>query len=270
MFGSNSSGLQEISSYMSNMTSSGDLGGALGTTAIVFKVAVFIVMVVGGLALAIWTFRIAADILTLALPKGRVTEFTGKFGTGKADNYETVMAYIKDNGLNTVLMLTLIVFLMTGWIFQIAGLVMTGFGMIINKIVGIDIEGNIAKFDAQNYDAKADLMRPAQLKKEYDENVSAMRSQRDVIYEIGGGNPDPKDPKLQQAIRQYGMYYARADISGKKASRNSNDFKVPKSYFNQHKTEGGTGVCVTSFLKHPEVSSVLSAQGVGASCSKSR
>lgn len=270
MFENHSSGLQSIQSYMSNMTSNGDIDGALGTTAIVFKVAVFIVMVIGGLALAIWTFRIGADILALSLPKGKMSSKIGALGTGEADNYDTVGGYLKKNALNTILMLVLIVFLVTGWIFQIAGMVMTGFGMLMNKIVGIDIEGSIAQFDAQNYDAKADLMTPTQLKGEYDENVAAMRSQRDNIYEIGGGNPDPKDPKLQQAIRQYGMYYARASIAGKKAERNASDFKVPRSYFAQHKTEGGSGVCVTTFLKHNEVSPVLSAQGVSASCSSSR
>lgn len=268
MFENHSQGLNAVKSYMGSMTSTGDLNGALASTAIVFKIAVFIVMVIGGLALAIWTFRIGMDILSLALPKGnKVGEMASKWGTGKADNYEDVMSYIKDNGLNTVLMLTLIVFLMTGWIFQIAGLVMTGAGMLINKLVGIDIEGSLAKFDAQSFTSKAAIMRPAQLKQQYDEHVSGMRATMQQIYETGGKDPDIKDPRLQTMFRTYTMHYVKAELIGKQAEKHAKDFKVPDTYFEQHRIEGGTGVCDADFLSNGGISDVGE---VPTSCVKKR
>lgn len=268
MIQGNSSGLESMSSYMQNMTSSGDIDGALGSTAVVFKVAVFIVMVIGGLALAIWTVRIGADILSLALPKSKLTDKIAVLGTGKAENYDNVMDYIKNNAVNTILMLTLIVFLVTGWIFQIAAMVMAGFGLLINKIVGIDVEQSIAEFDSQNYDAKASLMRPNQLKQEYDENVAGMRSQAQLIHEAAGGNPDPKDPKIQQYLRQYALYYARAHISSGKL--NERDFNLEARYFDTHRTSGGSGPCNAQFLKNSAISSLLSAHGAPTSCNSSR
>lgn len=256
MFENHSQGLNTVKSYMSSMTSSGDLNNALGSTAIVFKVAVFIVMVIGGLALAIWTFRIGMDILSLALPKSGFTDKISAMGTGKADSYEDVMAYIKDNGLNTLLMLTLIVFLMTGWIFQIAGLVMTGAGMLINKIVGIDVEGSLAKFDAESFSQKAGIMRPAQLKQQYDANVGAMRSTMQQIYETGGADPDPDDPRLKTMFRTYTMNFVKADLIGKQAKNHTSDFKVPSGYFEQHLIQGGTGVCDDDFLKNAEINDI--------------
>lgn len=268
MIQGNSSGLESMSSYMQNMTSSGDIDSALGSTAVIFKVAVFIVMVIGGLALAIWTVRIGADILTLALPKSKLTDNIAKIGTGKAENYDNVMDYIKNNLVNTLLMLTLIVFLVTGWIFQLAAMVMSGFGLLINKIVGIDVEQSIAEFDSQNYDAKASLMRPNQLKQEYDENVAGMRSQAQIIHEAAGGNPDPKDPKIQQYLRQYALYYARAHISGDKVSES--DFNLESGYFTTHRTSGGSGPCNASFLRNDAIASLLSSHGAPTSCQSGR
>lgn len=266
MFENHSQGLNAVKSYMGSMTSTGDLNGALASTAIVFKIAVFIVMVLGGLALAIWTFRIGMDILSLALPKSGFTDKIASLGTGKADNYEDVMSYIKDNGLNTLLMLTLIVFLMTGWIFQLAGLVMTGAGMMINKLVGIDIEGSLAKFDAETFTNKAAIMRPAQLKQQYDEHVGGMRSTMQQIYETGGKDPDIKDPRLQTMFRTYTMHYVKADLIGVEAAKKAKDFKVPASYFKQHKIEGGTGVCDGDFLTNGGIDGV---GGVKGKCTKS-
>lgn len=252
-----------INSYMQTMTASGDVSAAMGTTAYLLKLTVFLVMVAGGLALAIWVFRLAADILALALPAGKASERIGKLGTGRSQDYDSVMAYLKDNAVNTILMIILIAFLVTGYLFQIVGMAMTGFGLLINKLVGIDVEEVLMEFNHQEYETQVLLMTPAQVKAEYDQSIAGMRSEAQMIHSIGAQNSyDINNEQLRQHLRQYALHYQKANTIGGTGGSSgavtaSNYPNLESGYFNTHNVGGRNGVCVAGFFDHDFIESEL-------------
>lgn len=267
-----------INSYMQTMTASGDVSAAMGTTAYLLKLTVFLVMVAGGLALAIWVFRLAADILALALPAGKASERIGKLGTGRSQDYDSVMAYLKDNAVNTILMIVLIAFLVTGYLFQIVGMAMTGFGLLINKLVGIDVEEVLMEFSVQDYETQVMLMTPAQVKAEYDQAVAGMRSEAQMIHSIGAQNSyDINNDQLRQHLRQYALHFQKADaIGGSSASGTSggavdrNNYpNLEDGYFGAHRTGGRNGVCVEGFFSHSFIQDEMGSSGVSCNARNS-
>lgn len=247
-----SSGLSDIVSFFNNQSSSGDVSGALGTASIAFKIAMFVIMFIGAIAMAIWIGRIGVDILLIVLrgTKWGDSDKIKALGTGKEGSHGTVGSYLKGNLLEIILVIVLIVFLMTGWLFRLIAIALSGFGALGNKLFGLDIEGTFTAVEAQAYAENLSYRRSASLKGEYDEQLGALRAESERLYEISKKGTASDDPKFQRSKRMYSMHMARAILLAKQLEENGaiTEFKLDKDYFKQHLRQRGNGVCNKNFV----------------------
>lgn len=261
-----SSGLSDVVSFFNNTSTSGDVSGALGSASIAFKVALFLIMFIGAIAMAIWMARIAIDILLLVTqgtPVGN-NEKLQKFGTGEAGNYKNVKSYLGGNIIEIVLVIVLIAFLMTGWLFRLIALALSGFGALGNKLLGLDLEGALTSIDADAFKGGVEARRSASLKIQYDEELGNLRSEAARMYEIAKDGKVLNNPKYEKGKKMYTTYMVRAHILSEELRKDGRDagaeFKVPEDYFKQHLRSRGDGVCNESFYSP----SVLDAFSVTA------
>lgn len=267
-----SSGLSDIVSFFNNQSSNGDVSGALGTAGFAFKIAMFVIMFIGAIAMAIWIGRIAVDILLITTRGTKIAdnETLKKMGTVEGDkNYDSVMGYVKGNILEIVLVIVLITFLMTGWLFRLIAIALAGFGALGNKLFGLDIEGTLSSYEASNFAGQVEMRRLSSLKSQYDEELGNLRAESERLYDIAKKGAVSDDPKFLKAKKMYSMHMARADILGKSLESRSGvaEFKVDASYFKQHLKQAGNGVCNTKFLDTTILAQYTSGTGAAISIS---
>lgn len=239
----------EIASFFSNFGASGDVTTALGTAGIAFKIALGAIMILGAIAMAVWMLRIAVDIVLLVFRGTKVTEGAlSKLGTGQADGYASVGAYVKGNIVEIVLMILLIVFLMTGWLFQLIALAVTGFGIIGNKLLGLDIESEISSLDAKAFEDGVKSRRLESLKGEYDEQLSNLTTEVNRLYEYAKNGVPKDDARFVQASRRYTVAMGKLNTLQDPLVQGAENFNLSQSYFMKHKATTGSQVCNTNFL----------------------
>lgn len=101
-----------------------------------------VVQIIGLVALGVWIFRIGVDIVLITMRGTTFTDNLSKFGTSSkgSESYKSVATYLKGNLLEIILVVVLVSLLITGWIFRIFSMALSGFGSLLNKLLGLDIE----------------------------------------------------------------------------------------------------------------------------------
>lgn len=266
-----SSGVADIVSFFNGMSSSNDVGGALSNSALAFKIAMVFIMFVGGLAMAVWIGRIAIDILVITLRGTGVEKNLGRFGTGKSDTEGTVGSYIKNNLVNIILVIILIFFLMSGFLFRLIAIALSGFGALANKLFNLDVQGILSTVDIEAYKEGIQAQRPTTNKQNYDSEVGVMRAELANLYDMAekGQNSTSNKyvEKYSKSQRTYTHAFARASLlaSDEGGNLDPQQFKLPKDYFTQHKDgKSLSPICVEQFLDDD----VLKGYGVDGSCDK--
>lgn len=271
MNGSNAqtgSSLSDIVSFFDTQSGNADVAGALLDAGVWFKIAMFLIVTIGAIAMAIWIARIAIDILLIVTRgieiggKDLGSSAVGKWGTGKDGAASSVADYLKGNLLEIILVIVLIAFLITGWLFRLISLALTGFGMLANKLFNLDIDGGFNKADADAYVDNIKMLRPSQQKAEYDNALGGMKSQVEVLYGYAKDGLDSKDPKFQKAERLYATYFSKADVVANTITTSSNSLgslNLTEDYFQQHLSKK-SGLCNPEFIDS-DVDYVLTAYG---------
>ncbi|MCL9628333.1 hypothetical protein [Bacillus subtilis] len=264
------SGLSDIVQFFNTQSATGDVSGALDSSALAFKISMFVIMFVGGLAMAIWIGRIAVDIAALATrgfggSAGAVDKIA-KFGTGKSDSYESVGAYLKGNLLEIILMIVLIAFLMTGWLFRLIAIALDGFGTLGNKLLGLDIAGGLASLDAEAFTEQVQARRTASLRGEYDDQLSSARKYSSSLYDQAKDGAVSDDPQFNKTKSLYTQAMVKSEILATELNKRgaASELKLGSSYFKQHLRQNGDGVCNANFL----VSDVMSTYSKKITCKK--
>lgn len=263
-----SSGLSDIVSFFNNQSSGGDVSNALSSAGIAFKIAMFLIMFIGAIAMAIWIGRIAVDILLIVTRGTKLgeSEKVKKLGTGGSDSYASVGTYLKGNLLEIILVIVLITFLMTGWLFRLIAIALSGFGALGNKLLGLDIEGTLSAIDAEAFKENVSVRRTASLKIQYDEELGSARAEAARLYEMAKDGAVSDNPKFVKAKRLYTTNMIRADILAKELAdvRNAQgELKLEPGYFNQHLRQNGDGVCNEGFI----VEEISTSYGESITCS---
>lgn len=254
-----SSGLSDIVSFFDSQAASNDVTGALGTASMAFKVAMFVIMFIGAIAMAIFIVRIAFDILAIVLRGTNVGSKLEKFGTGKVSESGTVSAYFKSNIVEIILVIILIVFLMTGFLFRLIAMALSGFGMVANKLLGLDIQGGLSSLNIDAYTQGVEAMRPATAKNEYDTQVGIARAELENLYNLskkGASVESSRDyEKFNKSKSIYTNALGKAGIVAKELKGDaSKQFKLPSEYFEKHTRTTGEGVCNSNFFEPAVVS----------------
>lgn len=247
--------LSTVAEFFKTQSSTGDVGSVLADTAVGFKVAMWIIMAVGAVAMIIWLVRIAADILlivTRGLGKGGEGEGGGlaRFGTGKSESYETVLKYLKGNFIEILLVFILITFLITGWLFTIVSLAISGIGTLGNKLLGLDIGGKLSALDAEAFRENIASQRNTSLRKQYDEQLASAKQYSAKLYDEMKNGAIGDDPEMNQIKSFYTQAMVKADLLGEALENRDAraEFKLSEGYFQQHLRQRGEGICNSSFL----------------------
>lgn len=246
-----SSGLADVTSFMQGMSANSEVGKTLLSASVAFQISIYLIMFLGALAMAIWIARIGADVLLIATRgmefggSGLDQSFIGKMGTGKGESYASVASYLKGNLLEIVLVIILISFLMTGWLFTLISMALTGFGMLANKVMGLDVDGGLSKMSAKGFVENVSVLRPAEAKAMYDEQLGNLKTQADVMYTLASDGVEKESDKWVKASRIYTAYWSKADILGQRGQASLTTLKLNKSYFDQHKSNND--ICNAGF-----------------------
>lgn len=259
------SGLSDIVNFFNTQSNTSDVSTALQTTAVAFKVSMFVIMMVGGFAMAVWIVRIAVDIVCIV---ARGTKLEGKlksFGTGKDSDYGSVGNYLKGNLLEIILVIVLIVFLMTGWLFRLIAIALSGFGTLANKLLGLDISGGLASLDAKAFTEQVEARRTTSLRGQYDDELASARQYANILYDQAKDGAVGDDPTFNKNKSSYTQAMVKADILATELNKRkaADELKLGSGYFNQHKRSSGDGVCNKAFL----VADIQSTYGKTISCS---
>lgn len=267
--GGGQAGLSQVSEFFNTQSATGDVGSALAGSAVWFHIAIYFIMFVGAIAMAIWIARIAVDIVlivTKGMGKGEGGAIGGiaRFGTGKSDSYTSVGKYLGGNLLEIILVIVLITFLITGWLFRLIALAITGIGTLGNKLLGLDIGGKFSAMDAEAFQQQVSAQRSSSLRNQYDEKLSAAKQYSANLYEQAKSGAISDDPQFQQVKSYYTQSMVQAEILAEELeSRDAKaEFKLGDGYFQQHLRQSGEGVCNTSFL----TSDVMSVYNKNISC----
>lgn len=270
-----STAVADIVSFFNGMSASNDVGGALSNSALAFKISMLAIMLIGGLAMAIWIGRIAIDILVITLRGTSVATKMSKLGTGKSDAEGSVGGYLKSNLLEIIFVILLIFFLISGFLFRLIAVAISGFGALGNKLFGLDIQGMLGSIDIEAYKEGVDAQRPTTRKQNYDNEIGVMRAELRNLYEMNEkGQNSTKDKyveKYNRSKRTYTHAFARAEtiVNGGGTEGggklNEADFRLPDGYFAQHLDGAGNSpLCVDVFLDD----AVKSAYGADKNCKK--
>src|SRR5699024_247532 len=120
--GGSGSNVSLIKEFFNTQSSAGDLSSVLSSTSLWFQIVVWIIMFVGAIALGIWIFRIAIDII-LIVTRGTAIAESGKlnkWGTSSDDeskSYSSIMGYLKHNILEIILVILVVILLFSGYMF---------------------------------------------------------------------------------------------------------------------------------------------------------
>src|SRR5699024_8730782 len=107
-----------IKEFFNSQSSAGDLTSVLAETSLWFQIVIWIIMFVGAIALGIWIFRIAVDIILIVTRgmnfKGRQTMTSWGTSAGGADSYNSIWTYLSKNIIEIVMVILIVVLLFTG------------------------------------------------------------------------------------------------------------------------------------------------------------
>lgn len=265
---STSSGLSDIVSFFNNYATSGDVDGALVSAGFLFKAVLWLIIFVGAISMAIWIGRIAVDILLLVTRGTKVAESgLKKFGTGKDGAAADVKSYIGQNGVEILLMIVLITFLITGWLFRLVAIALSGFGALGNKLFNLDLEASFTTTEITSYKEQLPARRAVSLKTEYDEMLSNTRAEAVRLYGYAKEGKLKTEANYQKASKMYSTYIMRAQaiadvMTGEKAA----SLNVKADYFNQHLSVKGDELCNESFIDDAIREMYISAGVATISC----
>lgn len=264
-----SGNLQTISDFFTNVSANTDVDQAVFASAWLYKIATIVVSVVGMYGAAVFIMRIAVDIILIALRGTGVADKLGKFGTAggqKSDSYNSVGGYIKDCVPEIVMTVVLLVFLITGWIFNLIALTITAIGTLINKLSGMDVLGAISSESAKAFLEQYPRRPNSALKNEYDRQISSAQNNYKTLQSMSTLSSD--DPKFKSAVQRYGVAMAKAELLGKhlKDGGAETSMKLGSGYFSKHLrvNDDGTSYCNSAYLKEAE--DVLEKYQVGVKC----
>lgn len=247
-------GLSEVTEFFNTQSATGDVGSALSDSAVWFKVAIYLIMTIGAIAMAIWISRIAVDIIlivTKGMGKGGgAIGGLAKFGTGKDENYTSVGKYVKGNILEIILVLILVTLLITGWLFRLVSIAISGVGTLGNKLLGLDIGGKLSALDAEAFTEQTKAQRTASLRNQYDEQLASAKQYSSNLYEQAKDGAISDDPTFNEVKSYYTQSMVKADILATELNKRgaSSELKLGSNYFSQHLRQNGEGVCNKSFL----------------------
>lgn len=227
--------LQQVIRFFDVKATTADVSTAMDLTGVFIQFATIFVQIIGFFAISIWIARIGIDILLLTT-KG--TEFANKmekFGTGKSDHYESAVAYIKGNLVQIAIMIVLIVFLITGWIFRLFTIAMSGIGMILNRLLNLDVGAIWTQQEVIAWKDNYESSTNAQKLELYDNAVSEAQGYAQTIYNDMKGVPKD-DPDRQEIERNYTNAMMQANyIETTKGTELAAALNKSSDYFTRHK-----------------------------------
>ena len=225
--------LQQVIRFFDVKSTTADVTTAMDLTGIFIQFATMFVQIIGFIAISIWIVRIGIDILLLTT-KG--TEFANKmekFGTGKSEHYDSAVAYIKGNLVQIAIMVVLIVFLVTGWIFRLFSIAMSGIGMILNRLLNLDVGAIWTEQEVIAWQDNYASSTNAQKLELYDNAVSDSQGYAQTLYEMRGVPKD--DPDRQEIERNYTNAMMQANfIQQQGGSDLATALNKSSDYFTRH------------------------------------
>ncbi|PGR83637.1 hypothetical protein [Bacillus cereus] len=257
-------GLSDIVNFFNMQSTTGDVSTALSASGWAFKIALFVIMTVGALAMAVWLARIAVDIVCLVTRGTAVADKMGKLGTGKGDSYDSVGKYLKGNIVEIILVIVLITFLITGWLLRLIAMALSGIGILLNKLLGLDLAGGLATLDADAFKENISARRTTSLRNQYDDELASVRHYANVLYDKAKDGAISDDPAFNQAKSMYTQSMVKADLLATELNKRkaTDEMKLGADYFKQHLRQNGDGACNKSFM----VNDVQSTYGKTISC----
>lgn len=240
-----SSGLSDIVSFFNTQSVNNDVAGTLMNTGLAFKIAMGLIMFIGAIAMAIWIARIAIDILLLATNNMGKLDALEKFGT-KQGGYGSVAEYLRGNLLEIILVILLITLIMTGFLFRLIGVAISGTGMLLNKLFNLDVDGGLSKVSGQSYKEGFDLLRLPEKKVQYDEALGGLKAQADILYNYASEGMEKDNPKFISAQRAYTVQMGKAMYAGTKLTNSASKLNLNSAYFAQHLSSADA--CNSSFI----------------------
>lgn len=242
------SGIQAVQSFFDMKSQTAGIENAMGITSPFITFTIWVIQVLGFVAIGIWFLRIAVDVIALATKNLEFAEKIQKFGTGKKESYESTMAYIKGNGVEIVLVITLTVLMMTGLLFRILSLALGGIGTILNVVFNLDLDGLNSAADAAAFVENLETRKPASLRNEYDKHLSSAKGYADQLYAYAADGLSKNDPDYQAVSRKYTTALAKAELISKTdvIKNFGKQLKLGDAYFEQHKYNAD--VCNKKFV----------------------
>lgn len=270
------SNLSTVTEFLNSQSAAGDVGKALMDTTVAFKIVIWVIMIAGAIAMAIWIGRIAVDII-LIVTRGFSGDsgWRGKmqsWGTAKEGDYDSVKGYLTSNMLEIILVMILVALLMTGYLLRLIAFGISGVGILLNKLIGLDIGGKYSALDAEAFAEQVQVQRSTSLRNQYDQQLSSARQYANQLYDLAKNGAISDDPMFNQTKSYYTQAMVKANIlSGELTGRSGvvEEMKLGEGYFKQHLRESGDGVCNQDFF----VEDVIETFNVGGadanvSCSK--
>lgn len=257
--------LEGVKSFFDMKSQTDNIAYATGITSPFISLTLLAMQVIGFVAIGIWTLRISADILGLALPDKAGSKFVAMFGTAKAESYGTAKDYMSKNMVNVVSVLLLTVLLMTGMLYRVLSLALGGIGTVLNIVFKLDIDGIVSASDASAYINQLGTRRPTDLRNEYDSQLNSLKQFANQLYEYSAEGISKNDSLWKSSSRKYTTAYIKADaIATSLKGKETSELKLGSSYFQQHKEN--SKVCNKDF-SDSDVISAWKVSGTSANVS---
>lgn len=251
--------LQQVIRFFDVKSATADVSTAMDVTGIFIQFATIFIQIIGFIAISIWIARIGIDILLLTT-KG--TEFANKmekFGTGKSEHYDSAVAYIKGNLIQIAIMVVLIVFLVTGWLFRLFSIAMSGIGMILNRLLNLDVGAIWSEQEVIAWQDNYASSTNAQKMELYDNAVADAQGYAQTLYDMKGISKDNSD--RQEIERNYTNAMMRANyVESTGGSDLASALNKSNNYFSRHRR---TDAICNDYFELQEASAVW---GGGVSC----
>lgn len=242
-------GIQSVQSFFDMKSQTTGIENAMGIVSPFITFTIWVVQLVGFVAIGIWMIRIAADILALSTKNLAFAESIQKFGTGKdSSGYDSTGAYIKKNGVEIVLVICLTVLMMTGLLFRILSLALGGIGTILNVVFNLDLDGLNSAADAEAFVQNLETRKPTSLRNEYDEHLSSAKGYATQLYSLAAEGLSQNDPDFKSTMRKYTTAMAKAELISKTNVMKTagKELKLGDAYFKQHTYD--SSVCNKAFF----------------------
>lgn len=240
--------MQQVIRFFDVKVATTDVSNSMALTGVFIQAATMMVQIIGFIAISIWVLRIGVDILLLTTKGTAIAEKLDGFGTGDEKNYESATAYISGNLVQIALMVVLIVFLITGWIFKLFSLSMTGIGMILSRILSLDVGAAWSQQEVLAWRDNVMSSTNAQKLAIYDEAVSEAQGYAQSLYDMRGA---PKEDAMRQEMEhKYTNAMMRAQFINTGEGGGSSlaeALNKPDDYFGRHlRTDA---ICNAHFLE---------------------